>query len=50
MIARRMLPIVREALSDQAAVALIGPRQIGKTTLALTLAQERPSVIELGAS
>lgn len=44
MIARRILPIVREALSDQAAVALIGPRQVGKTTLALTLAQERPSV------
>jgi predicted AAA+ superfamily ATPase len=44
MIARRILPIVREALSDQAAVALIGPRQVGKTTLALMLAQERPSV------
>jgi predicted AAA+ superfamily ATPase len=44
MIARRILPIVREALADQAAVALIGPRQVGKTTLALTLAQERPSV------
>lgn len=44
MITRRILPIVREALADQAAVALIGPRQVGKTTLALTLARERRSV------
>lgn len=37
MIACCLLPIVRAALADQAAVALIGPRQVGKTTLALTL-------------
>ncbi len=35
---------VREALSRQAAVALLGPRQVGKTTLALALAQERDAV------
>ncbi len=44
MITRRIVPAVQEALADQAAVALIGPRQVGKTTLALTLAQARPSV------
>ena len=35
---------VRAALERQAAVGLIGPRQVGKTTLALRMAQERPSV------
>jgi len=33
-----------EALGRQAAVALIGPRQVGKTTLALAVAEGRPSV------
>lgn len=37
MLARQALTIVREALLHQAAVALIGPRQVGKTTLALQL-------------
>lgn len=40
MISRRALPLVRRALSRQVAVALIGPRQVGKTTLALELANE----------
>ena len=40
MIPRRVLRIVREALGRQAAVAIIGPRQVGKTTLALALAEE----------
>jgi predicted AAA+ superfamily ATPase len=44
MFARRILSTLREALADQAAVALIGPRQVGKTTLALTLSDERPSL------
>ncbi len=44
MIVRGALPAVRDALSRQAAVALIGPRQVGKTTLAHTIAAERPSV------
>ncbi len=41
MIPRRALPIVDQALNRQAAVALIGPRQVGKTTLALEIAEER---------
>jgi predicted AAA+ superfamily ATPase len=44
MIQRRALGIVREALSRQAAVALIGPRQVGKTTLALAISTETPSL------
>lgn len=39
MIPRRALGQVRNALTRQAAVALIGPRQVGKTTLALELAE-----------
>jgi len=39
MIPRRQLQQVRAALARQAAVALIGPRQVGKTTLALELAE-----------
>ncbi len=35
MIERKAFEIVRQALSQQAAVALMGPRQVGKTTLAL---------------
>jgi predicted AAA+ superfamily ATPase len=35
---------VEDALSRQAAVALIGPRQVGKTTLAHELAETRPSL------
>lgn len=40
MLIRNTLKIVRQALSRQASVALIGPRQVGKTTLALTLGEE----------
>ena len=32
------------ALESQAAVVLLGPRQVGKTTLALEIAEHRPSV------
>jgi len=39
MIPRRALASVQEALNRQAAVALIGPRQVGKTTLAHQLAR-----------
>jgi predicted AAA+ superfamily ATPase len=39
MISRRALVQVQQALADQAAVALIGPRQVGKTTLAFTIAE-----------
>ena len=34
MIARRAENVIRDALTFQAAVAVIGPRQVGKTTLA----------------
>lgn len=44
MIERRAKQQVREALARQAAVAIIGPRQVGKTTLAQDIAEERPSV------
>ena len=51
MLSRRKLPIVKEALARQAAVALIGPRQVGKTTLALTLSEEASSLyLDLEAS
>lgn len=35
---------VQSALDAQAAVVLLGPRQVGKTTLALEIAGQRPSV------
>ena len=35
---------IEKALSRQAAVALIGPRQVGKTTLAQDIADRRPSI------
>jgi predicted AAA+ superfamily ATPase len=40
MIPRRALHTVQEALSRQSAVALLGPRQVGKTTLALAVAEQ----------
>lgn len=40
MIRRRAWQAVRDALARQAAVALIGPRQVGKTTLAHAVAAE----------
>jgi uncharacterized protein len=39
MNARRALPEVREALATFPVVALLGPRQVGKTTLALAVAE-----------
>ena len=44
MIERRVKQQVREALDRQAAVALIGPRQVGKTTLAYEVAEERDAL------
>lgn len=44
MIERRIISKVIEALDRQAAVALIGPRQVGKTTLAFAIAKARPSL------
>lgn len=39
MIKRNVFEIVRRALAQQAAVALMGPRQVGKTTLALMVGE-----------
>lgn len=39
MLARKAFQTVDQALSRQASVALIGPRQVGKTTLALQLGE-----------
>ena len=44
MILRRALSEVREWLTRQPAVALIGPHQVGKTTLARQLADEVKAV------
>ena len=46
MIERHACRAVKEALGRQAAVALIGPRQVGKTTLALDIA-EKPDALYL---
>jgi len=44
MIPRTALATVKAALSRQAAVGLIGPRQVGKTTLALSIADNTRSL------
>lgn len=44
MIPRRLRPTLNEALAEAPAVGLLGPRQAGKTTLALEVAKGRPSV------
>ena len=44
MVPRRLLPALTAALAESPAVALLGPRQAGKTTLALEVAASRPSV------
>jgi len=44
MYPRRTTQAVLSALGSQAAVVLLGPRQVGKTTLALEIAAEGPSV------
>ena len=44
MFKRNIIKKVHKALNRQAAVALIGPRQVGKTTLALQVANTTPSI------
>ena len=44
MIPRRLLPALTAALTEAPAVALLGPRQVGKTTLALEVAESRPAI------
>jgi hypothetical protein len=44
MIPRRLVSALTSALNEAPAVTLLGPRQVGKTTLALELAKKRPAV------
>lgn len=44
MIPQNTIHKIEDALSRQAAVALIGSRQVGKTTLAQELVEGRPSI------
>lgn len=44
MYQRQTTQAVRSALDAQAAAILLGPRQVGKTTLALEIAEQRPSI------
>jgi predicted AAA+ superfamily ATPase len=44
MIPRLAQRDIEDALARQSAVAIIGPRQVGKTTLALEIAGERPAI------
>jgi predicted AAA+ superfamily ATPase len=44
MIPRRLHHQVEATLAETPAVALLGPRQVGKTTLALQIASSRPSI------
>lgn len=44
MIRRRALATLKQALQRQAAVALLGPRQVGKTTLALQVVEDMNSL------
>lgn len=43
MIKRRLQSIVQHALAQHPAVALLGPRQVGKTTLAFQISTETPA-------
>ncbi|MEX2130229.1 MAG: ATP-binding protein, partial [Pseudohongiellaceae bacterium] len=44
MIKRRLEQLIRDRLENSPAVALMGPRQVGKTTLAFALGESTPSV------
>jgi hypothetical protein len=44
MIPRNLFPLVLERLNQFPAVALLGPRQVGKTTLALQIAEQQQAV------
>jgi uncharacterized protein len=47
MIERNITPRLRESLAQFPAVALLGPRQVGKTTVARILAQENAVFLDL---
>ena len=44
MIKRRLEDLIRDRLQHSPSVALVGPRQVGKTTLAFALSEQMPSV------
>src|SRR6201991_103556 len=44
MISRRLESRIKEALKRSSSVALMGPRQVGKTTIALNISETTPSV------
>lgn len=44
MFTRRLASFLHDSLAEVPAVALLGPRQVGKTTLALEVARQRPSL------
>ena len=44
MITRQLLPQFQQALAESPAVVLLGPRQVGKTTLALAVGDQQPSL------
>lgn len=44
MILRRLENEIKEALTYSSSVALLGPRQVGKTTIALNIAENNPSI------
>ena len=47
MITRQLFPILEKRLQQQPAVAILGPRQIGKTTLAKIIATNSPDALFL---
>lgn len=44
MIKRRLEDLIRDRLQNSPSVALVGPRQVGKTTLAFALSEQMPCV------
>ena len=44
MIPRRLQPVLEQALASHASVALLGPRQVGKTTLAFAIKERFDAV------
>lgn len=44
IIPRRLQPLLAQRLRQLPAVALLGPRQVGKTTLARAFRADRPSI------
>jgi MoxR-like ATPase len=47
MVPRHMTKILADALARQPAVALLGPRQVGKTTLACQIAESSKGAVYL---